>query len=467
MKYLITILLLLIPFSNLATAQSNLQRCKGEYLSEIWNNCFGIFNAPNGNRYEGEFQNNMPNGRGIFNWAEGGRYEGGYVDGLRHGQGVRYYPNGKIEKGEFRKGEYVGVIGQSSTALTESQSAKTSSTRVRMIQSGGTYKVPARLNDQITLNFTVDSGASDVSVPADVVLTLIRTNTITDSDFRGEQTYRLADGSTVKSRQFILRTITVGNKTVRNVTASIADIKGGLLLGQSFLKQFKSWSIDNNKNELVLVNHGDNDVSSLPQNSARLARQNENQVVIDVEALDELTRSANKEDPRQPQKITIINQPSLSQFPQPFIFSEIRTIPKDFATPLHVSHLDFHLRNSYNLTFIKPTIKAKFYTFDGAYIGELCNKDQLPNLLSNSNIDRTVSDAEIRLSSGRIKIPIHGGYSFSRCGRSGDLFKLTSDEKFIADSDLTTMRVKLFLFEAITSNREKVNCDENFCALSK
>jgi len=124
--------------------------------------------------------------------------------------------------------------------------------RVRMVQSGGTFKVPVRLNDQLTLDFMVDSGASDVSVPADVVLTLIRTKTITDSDFRGEQIYELADGSKVKSRIFILRSLRVGNQTVKNVEASVADIKGSLLLGQSFLRRFKTWSIDNTTNELVL-----------------------------------------------------------------------------------------------------------------------------------------------------------------------------------------------------------------------
>jgi hypothetical protein len=39
------------------------------------------------------------------------------------------------------------------------------------------------------------AGATDVSVPADVFLTLKRTGTIKDSDVIGEQTYVLADGS--------------------------------------------------------------------------------------------------------------------------------------------------------------------------------------------------------------------------------------------------------------------------------
>jgi uncharacterized protein (DUF2147 family) len=45
--------------------------------------------------------------------------------------------------------------------------------------SGGTFVVPVEINGAITLNFTVDSGASDVVVPADVFSTLTRTGTIT------------------------------------------------------------------------------------------------------------------------------------------------------------------------------------------------------------------------------------------------------------------------------------------------
>ena len=52
-----------------------------------------------------------------------------------------------------------------------------------MVPEGGTFVVPVRINDQITLKFVIDSGAADVSVPADVVMTLLRTGTITECGF--------------------------------------------------------------------------------------------------------------------------------------------------------------------------------------------------------------------------------------------------------------------------------------------
>jgi clan AA aspartic protease (TIGR02281 family) len=121
-----------------------------------------------------------------------------------------------------------------------------------MVLEGGTFVIPVRINDQITLEFVIDSGASDVSIPADVVMTLHRTGTITDSDFLGARKYRLADGSTVPSQQFVIRSLNIGGRTLENVTGAIAPVEGSLLLGQSFLRRFKSWSIDNQRAALIL-----------------------------------------------------------------------------------------------------------------------------------------------------------------------------------------------------------------------
>ncbi|PNG25711.1 retropepsin-like aspartic protease family protein [Methylocella silvestris] len=123
---------------------------------------------------------------------------------------------------------------------------------VAMESVGGIYQVPIRINDTITLDAIVDSGASDVSVPADVVMTLMRSKTISADDFLESKTYTLADGSKVPSERFVIRSLRVGNRTLENVPASIASVNAQILLGQSFLSRFKSWSIDNQKHGLIL-----------------------------------------------------------------------------------------------------------------------------------------------------------------------------------------------------------------------
>jgi predicted aspartyl protease len=125
-------------------------------------------------------------------------------------------------------------------------------TTVAMRMSGGTFVVPVQINGQITLNFTVDSGASDVTIPADVVSTLMRTGTLTSEDFLGSKTYTLADGSTIPSQTFRIRSLTVGDRVLENIVAGASPAAGGLLLGQSFLARFTSWSIDNQRQVLIL-----------------------------------------------------------------------------------------------------------------------------------------------------------------------------------------------------------------------
>lgn len=44
----------------------------------------------------------------------------------------------------------------------------------------------------------------------------------------------------------------VGDRTIENVIGAVADVTGSLLLGQSFLSKFNSWSVDNSRQVLVL-----------------------------------------------------------------------------------------------------------------------------------------------------------------------------------------------------------------------
>ena len=105
------------------------------------------------------------------------------------------------------------------------ESPGSNSIDIPLRKQGGVLVVPVTINGTLTLNFVLDSGASDVSIPADVVMTLMRTGTITPSDFLGSQTYRLADGSTVPSQTFRIRSLKIGDSQLENVTGSVASVK--------------------------------------------------------------------------------------------------------------------------------------------------------------------------------------------------------------------------------------------------
>jgi len=123
---------------------------------------------------------------------------------------------------------------------------------VHVDSQAGSFVVPVLVNGDITLKFIVDSGAADVSIPSDVVSTLMRSGSLKPADITGEQAYQLANGSEMWSRTFTIRTLKVGDIVVENVRATIAPPEGELLLGQTFLKRFNAWSIDN-ANRLLLL----------------------------------------------------------------------------------------------------------------------------------------------------------------------------------------------------------------------
>jgi predicted aspartyl protease len=122
---------------------------------------------------------------------------------------------------------------------------------VQIEKLGDTYHVPVRINDTITLPFLLDTGASDMVIPADVALTLIRAGALTSGDFIGKSRYRLADGSEAVSDVVSLREVQVGEHSVRNVTASVSSLQGEPLLGQSFLSKFGAVTLD--YKQLVLI----------------------------------------------------------------------------------------------------------------------------------------------------------------------------------------------------------------------
>ncbi|MGC1388873.1 MAG: retropepsin-like aspartic protease [Steroidobacteraceae bacterium] len=131
---------------------------------------------------------------------------------------------------------------------------------IPLVREHGTFVVPVVINDKMTLNFTIDSGASDVSIPAHVFSTLIRSGAISPRDFLDERVNELPGGSKRTSQRFRIRLLSVGSLKLRNVIASIAPPAGHLLLGQSFLSRLKSWSIDTQR-QVLLINESSPSVS--------------------------------------------------------------------------------------------------------------------------------------------------------------------------------------------------------------
>jgi predicted aspartyl protease len=146
---------------------------------------------------------------------------------------------------------FVSNPGYRSTQTPEA-GASVSTSEVPLIEANGNLVVEITVNGLYPLLFIVDSGASDVTVPEEIVADMIRIGALTKDDFTGTNIYCLADGSTVLSEIFRIKSLKIGDRVIENVAGSVIGREGVPLLGRSLLNKFQRWSINNSKKTLEL-----------------------------------------------------------------------------------------------------------------------------------------------------------------------------------------------------------------------
>jgi hypothetical protein len=115
----------------------------------------------------------------------------------------------------------------------------------------GTNIVPVTVNGSLTRDFTLDSGAATVVIPPSIARELRSEGSLTESDFVRTGTFVIADGTTHTEPVYRL-SITVGGVTLHDIECAVGTDEDTSLLGQSFLRHFSSWSIDNRRGVLKL-----------------------------------------------------------------------------------------------------------------------------------------------------------------------------------------------------------------------
>ena len=145
-----------------------------------------------------------------------------------------------------------GIVTASAPAAVNPFPTASGAPRIALEAGRGELYVPVVVDDTVTAKFVVDSGATDVCIPANFARTLVRMGKLTRGDYVGRGMSMLANGSRAASQFFVIHSMRVGGHEAHNVTAIITPPGSPLLLGQSFLHRFKSWSIDNKHRELVL-----------------------------------------------------------------------------------------------------------------------------------------------------------------------------------------------------------------------
>jgi clan AA aspartic protease (TIGR02281 family) len=205
----------------------------------------GTYTWPDGKKYVGEFRSGRAEGRGTYTWPDGRTYAGNLRDDLPNGRGTLTLANGRQEAGEFINGDYVGTTGIATVSAPPGGEAQ-------LERRGGTFVVPALLNGTVSIDFYLDSGSADVSVPAYAFDSLKRAGTVQPDDIIGSETYLMANGVSKNATIFRIRSLKVGSVVLENVRGSVAEAAGPALLGMSFLGRFSAWSVDNSRSVLVL-----------------------------------------------------------------------------------------------------------------------------------------------------------------------------------------------------------------------
>ena len=117
----------------------------------------------------------------------------------------------------------------------------------------GVYSLKLDISGTQILSAILDSGASDVTISKNIEDELIRKGKISKSNYLTPALYKIADGSIIQANRLVLPEIKLGDMVVPNVICSvISNNSSDILLGQSFLKRFTNWQLDNVNSTLIL-----------------------------------------------------------------------------------------------------------------------------------------------------------------------------------------------------------------------
>jgi aspartyl protease family protein len=151
-----------------------------------------------------------------------------------------------VRDSSARVGPSVGAAS-GPTVPTRDDVGKTS---VKMEKRNGVYQIPVTINGS-EMYFIFDTGAGMISISSVEATFLYKQGRLKDEDFVGKADFLDANGNITEDAIIVLKEVTIGNRTIRNIQASVVgNAKAPLLFGQSALEKFGKISIDYNKGEI-------------------------------------------------------------------------------------------------------------------------------------------------------------------------------------------------------------------------
>lgn len=124
-------------------------------------------------------------------------------------------------------------------------------TVVKMEKKDGVYHIPVTINGA-NMTFIFDTGAGLISISNVEASYLYKQGKLTLEDIVGEANFIDANGDISVGTIIKLKEVTISNRTIYNVNASVVDnSQAPLLFGQSALEKFGRISIDYYNNTIT------------------------------------------------------------------------------------------------------------------------------------------------------------------------------------------------------------------------
>ncbi len=119
-------------------------------------------------------------------------------------------------------------------------------------RSGGTFNVDCSVNG-LPLSMIFDTGASDVTISKVEADFMLKNNYLSKDDIKGKKLYQIADGGISEGTVITLKEVKIGEAILHNVDASVVKSqKAPLLLGESVLLKFGTFTVDNINSKLII-----------------------------------------------------------------------------------------------------------------------------------------------------------------------------------------------------------------------
>lgn len=133
--------------------------------------------------------------------------------------------------------------------------------KIPLRNEGGIYKITCQLNNY-PLDFTLDTGCSDLLIPDSIANILRKIGCIKPEDDNLDSIKcKLADGSIVDGIAFNIQDLKIGSIHLHNVSGIIGGEKSSVLLGNSVLKHLQPYmkeeyylTVYKTQNNIVLIN---------------------------------------------------------------------------------------------------------------------------------------------------------------------------------------------------------------------